>query len=173
MVNSGNSFSGKTIYLENDLNLGENAWLGIGNYYNSTERSFRGVFDGQSHTISMQGGFTTENQPNFGLFGLTNGAVIKNLVLTGRTIFSGTGTYVSYTRVGGLIGWSKSTTVENVSNRKEIQVTGYSYIYVGGLIGMAESTTLTACNNIGPVSTAASVAYGRRPGRFGVGCQRF
>lgn len=45
------NFKDKTIYLENDLDLGGHEWISIGDGANTDVGSFQGVFDGQSHVI--------------------------------------------------------------------------------------------------------------------------
>lgn len=48
LVNAGNNFSGKTIELGDDIDLGGKEWTPIGNSTNS----FKGVFEGNKHMIS-------------------------------------------------------------------------------------------------------------------------
>ena len=50
------NFSGKTFYLENDLNLSGHEWISIGTGRGGSdpEYSFCGVFDGQRHVISIR-----------------------------------------------------------------------------------------------------------------------
>ncbi len=65
-------------------------------------RSFRGVFDGNGHTISNFIYFNTERDDNIGLFGCVEGenAEIKNLGLIDPNVDAGTANYV-----GSLVGW--------------------------------------------------------------------
>lgn len=50
-VNSfGQTFSGKTIMLENDINLSSHNWVPIGN--NGNNYTFQGTFDGNNKAIS-------------------------------------------------------------------------------------------------------------------------
>ena len=48
LVNTGNTFSGKTISLESDINLNDLAWTPIGRL----GYRFAGTFEGNEHTIS-------------------------------------------------------------------------------------------------------------------------
>ena len=74
-VNKGNSYSGSTITLTGNINLGNDEWTPIGN----KDRSFNGVFDGSWHCVSN---FKITNQEYSGLFGKTNGATISNLKIS-------------------------------------------------------------------------------------------
>lgn len=44
-------FKDKTVYLDNDLDLGGHEWISIGDGANTEVGSFQGVFDGQSHVV--------------------------------------------------------------------------------------------------------------------------
>ena len=68
---------------------------------------------------------------NLGLFGVTDGAEIRNVLLTGGSI-TGTGN-----DIGALVGLARNTTIENVRN--SINVTGGNN--VGGIVGSATGTT--------------------------------
>ena len=88
-VNNGNTFSGQTVILTADINLGGASWTPIANTYNKNGDGFQGTFDGKGHTISnfnctiKRGG---TNKPAFaGLFGLNRGT-IKNLQVIGATV---------------------------------------------------------------------------------------
>ena len=82
------NFKDKTIYLENDLDLGGHEWISIGDGANTDVGSFQGVFDGQSHVIYnlySHEGLKSENKDNNnnlyrnGLFGSIYNATVKNL----------------------------------------------------------------------------------------------
>ena len=45
------NFKDKTVYLDNDLDLGGHEWISIGDGANTAGGSFQGVFDGQSHVV--------------------------------------------------------------------------------------------------------------------------
>ncbi|MCL2281845.1 MAG: hypothetical protein FWC26_00835, partial [Fibromonadales bacterium] len=90
-INNPVNFSGKTILLANDIDLGEKSWTPIGN---STACTFQGIFDGQSHVIS---GLHVSDAYYAGLFGRVNGAEIKDVGVSGDVY--GTGNYT-----GGLVG---------------------------------------------------------------------
>ena len=103
LVDSGNTFEGKTIILDRDLDLGvigENGnkigFNPIG--HSSNGKSFNGTFDGQGHTISnmyeqsnlddKNGGWLYEGE-YYGLFAYTKGATIKNVTIADAYVSSG------------------------------------------------------------------------------------
>ncbi len=164
LVNKGTTFSGKTVALENDLDLGALTWTAIGTYY---QKPFSGEFDGNGHTISGKGTYTSSNAVVLGLFGYTDKASIHDLLLTGERSVSQSFTAYTTACVGTLIGWASATTVKNVSNRGSLTVnvntSAFLFDYVGGLVGKAANDTqIIACNNVGAVSlnvVTTSYAY--------------
>lgn len=101
-VNTGNSFEGKYIRLDCDIDLNNLEWIPIG----MNERPFSGVFDGNGHTITnlkISSGvpYTFALKNTFydatatGFFGVCSNATLKNLTLEDAHIdvsFMGTGT---------------------------------------------------------------------------------
>ena len=103
LVDSGNTFEGKTIILDSDLDLGVIGENGNNIGFNpighsSNGKSFNGTFDGQGHTISnmyeqsnlddKNGGWLYEGE-YYGLFAYTNGATIKNVTIADAYVSSG------------------------------------------------------------------------------------
>ncbi len=162
LVNKGTTFSGKTIALENDLDLGALAWTAIGTYH---QKPFSGEFDGNGHTISGTGTYTSSNAAALGLFGYTDKADIHDLVLAGERSISQSFTAYTNACAGALIGWASATTVKNVSNRgaltADVNTSAFLFDYVGGLVGKAANDTqIVACNNVGTVSlNVVTTAY--------------
>ncbi len=122
--------------------------IAIGNYNNR----FQGNFDGDGKTISG----LTINMPTAdyqGLFGYTNSATIKNVVIDDCDI-----TAKQY--VGGVIGYSYDTSVDNcrVSGaiKTAAEVTGS---YHGGIIGYSYWYNTTNCFNAASVTGKGS-CYG-------------
>ena len=158
-VNNGNSYSGTTIYLENDITLSSSNWDTIGVGY----APFSGTFDGQGHKISnlrfVYHGDTETDQWTIGLFGYISGATIRNLWLDNYDIWLGQeGTYNSGTHqwsnwkdnnsystsdyVGGLVGeCAGSCTISNVlatnGNVTAVDLGAYGGQNAGGLVGWA------------------------------------
>ena len=98
-VNSGNAFSGKTIYLTKDINLGcneNNQWIPIGTYIATVASGFDGTFDGQNHSIS--GIYINTEEEYQGLFGFNTGT-IKNVNVIESEIEANS-------KVGGIVGYN-------------------------------------------------------------------
>ncbi len=143
LVNEGNDFSGKTIYLENDITLDcdedeENQWTAIG----SNSNPFKGTFDGQGHTIS---GIYIDNEEDYqGLFGYIESATIQNLSVMDSYI-------KARNYVGGIVGSSYNySKVIKCSYNGELNGT---YSYIGGIVGYNNLYSIVSnCSNSGKVS---------------------
>ena len=108
------------IILNDSLEGSPNAWEAIG----QQSAQFKGTFNGGGHTI--KGVFIDKNSYYQGLFGYISGANIKNLGVIESSI---TGSY----NVGGVVGMSASSIVENCFNGGEVSGDGN----VGGVVGNA------------------------------------
>ena len=135
LVDDGNTFEGKTIKLESDLDLSEIVFDPIGSYRN--EKAFKGTFDGNGYTISNLSQNTWELDNGYyygdlgmGLFGLVEDAHIKNLTVDGAEI-SGESA-ICGTVAGTAYG---DCTFENITV-KNANVADYQY-YAGGIVGWA------------------------------------
>ena len=136
-------FKDKTVYLDNDLDLGGHEWISIGDGANTDRGSFQGVFDGQSHVIYnlySHEGLKSENKDNNnnlyrnGLFGSIYNATVKDLGIENADIvipMNDTSTYGK----GILVDWMTDSTINNCYTTGSI--TGGSYIekYIGGIAG--------------------------------------
>jgi len=135
LVDSGVTFEGKTVYLDNDIDLKNELFNPIGSYRH--DKSFKGTFDGQNHSIKNLSQNTWELDNGYyygdlglGLFGLVEDATIKNLVMDGASIsgesaICGTVAACAY---GNCV-------FENIVV-KNAEVADYQY-YAGGLVGWA------------------------------------
>lgn len=137
------NFKDKTVYLENDLDLGGHEWISIGDGANTAGGSFQGVSDGQSHVVYnlySHEGLKSENKDNNnnlyrnGLFGAIYNATVQNLGIENADIvipMNDTSTYGK----GILVDWMTHSTIKNCYTTGSI--TGGSYIekYIGGLAG--------------------------------------
>ena len=151
-VNGGNNYSGKTVRLMADLNLGD-GWTPIG-IIDDEDHSFKGTFDGQGNTITIN---VTASSTVLGLFGYFRGTV-ENLKVTGKvlntetTLTSSTAGIVAYNRgiisqcacvatiqgtiVGGIAGENHGT-ITNCYHQGNIYATsGYGAYYLGGIAGI-------------------------------------
>ncbi len=107
----------------------------------NNQHKFTGVFDGQNHKIT---GFNPtvamKNSDSFGLFTVAEGAVIKNLEVTGSVNVSASG----QADAGMLVGTAKNVTISNVKVSGSIISAGTTKaderFAVGGLCGYAFGT---------------------------------
>lgn len=136
------SFEGKTIYLDNDLNLSGSQWTPIGNGDNFV-RHFAGTFDGQHHKImNLYHHSTGDELIRNGLFGVvSDGGTLKNLLVTDADIASNDGSLLA----GILADWVNGGTVENCYTSGKIE-NNVGDKFVGGLIGQCTwSTQVKGC----------------------------
>ena len=88
--------------LTEDIDLKGEAWTPIAPNSGYVTEAYAGVFDGDGHTISgLSVNATATNQ---GLFGVINGATVKNLTVKGSVVSS-----KAY--VGGIVGKVQQGTV--------------------------------------------------------------
>ena len=108
--------------------------------------AYTGTFDGQGHKIS---GFNGTSSGQFGLFGCTSSATIKNFSIDGTlTVIAGTGS--------GVVGWPASSTISNVYSTLAIAVTEGGTHHVGGVVGSARGgNTISGCTFAGSMSVVA------------------
>ncbi len=103
-VNSGKTtFVGKTLVLQNDIDLCNVAWTPIGIMQYTPGKSFYGTFDGNGKTISnLNVSDNTAEWASAGLFGGTVSATIKNLNVENATVNSThyAGVIVGYAQEG-------------------------------------------------------------------------
>jgi hypothetical protein len=172
LVNNGHSFSGKTVKLGANINLGSHEWTPIGAHNN--EHTFQGTFDGQGHVVS--GLSITHSNDYHGLFGKVDNARINRLGVQGsvaggnyvggivgygareilNSYFEGSVSGVS--NVGGLIGYSAHDVINSYATGS-VASTGNSSTgsYIGGIVG-GGANTLRVINSYfaGTVSTPHS-----------------
>ena len=158
MVNGGNTFSGKTVKLAANINLGNKAWTPIGQ--NGDKAGFQGVFDGQGHTISGLNVNQSERAYQAaGLFGSARYATIKNFKVVNATVKNVDSASNSSNGAAVVVGAAQfATTIDNVDvenatiigNRRVSAIAGY---YVG---------TITNCDvkNVELVATFDDLGNG-------------
>lgn len=135
------------IILNDSLEGSPNAWEAIG----QQSAKFEGTFNGGGHTV--KGVFINKNSYYQGLFGYISGANVKNLGVIESAV---TGSY----DVGGVVGMSATSTVENCFNTGEVSGDGN----VGGVVGNAWQTGAVSgeslvqnCYNSGSVGAESMV----------------
>lgn len=128
---TGNSiYSGKTIVLDNNIDLGGRTVKGIG----GISTNFAGVFDGQGYTISNFKVDSTENSCYAGLFNqVSHGGTIKNLTVKNATI------------VGNSMVGAVASSLDNavIDNCKAIDCTLIGVKKVGAVVGYSAGSTVT------------------------------
>ena len=181
-VNSGLSFTGKTIELTANIVLNSGtidasstdvkSWTAIGCSGSPTNKLFSGTFDGKDHTIS--GIYINSINAWQGLFGLSNGTIknvgiinsyIKGAGNTGGFVGQNIGGTVTNcynegtiigtgNSTGGIVGWSVSNgTVSNCYNTGAVSGTNMA----GGVVGENEGSTISNCHNTGAVGSSTNV----------------
>ena len=134
-----------------DLNGSEDfQWTPIGYWISNTNYySFGGHFDGNNHTIS--GLYINSSADRVGFFGYTDGAEIKNLIVSGGIITS-TGPYA-----GGIVGVANGNTIKACGNACNVSSThcntSTSYSYSGGIVGQVGNSIIINCYNTGNISS--------------------
>ena len=136
-----NDWNGSKTYLDKYYILTDN--IDLGNKEWSKEISwsydFKGVFDGGGHTVCGLYINTTGNYA--GLFAKTEGAVIKNLTVSGRV--------VGKDHAGGIVGKADTDSViRNCTNLCEVS----GNYYVGGICGDGWDASIYNCENIGNIT---------------------
>ena len=146
-------FGGKTIYLDNDLDLSGSQWTPIGNGDHFV-RHFAGTFDGQHHKImNLYHHYTGDELVRNGLFGVvSDGGTLKNLLVIDADIASNDGSLLA----GILADWVDGGTVENCYTSGKIE-NNVGDKMVGGLIGQCTgSTQVKGCGSDATVISTES-----------------
>ena len=143
--------------------VAEASWNPIGD-----KNPFKGIFDGNGHTVSDL--YINNSGNTLGLFGLVDGAEIKNVIVQGNvTGFYEEGNSQSGQYVGLVLGiGSSGVKLENCESRGS--VTGYKY--VGGIVGLVPSSggTITMCTNRATVKNYSGQSGKYFGGIVGSGC---
>ena len=146
-------FGGKTIYLDNDLDLSGSQWTPIGDGSNQG-RFFAGTFNGQHHKImNLYHHSTGDELIRNGLFGVvSDGGTLKNLLVIDADIASNDGSLIA----GILADWVNGGTVENCYTSGKIE-NNVGSKFVGGLIGQCTwSTQVKGCGSDATVISTES-----------------
>lgn len=152
MVNDGDDFAGKTITLAGDVDLSGTEWTPIANSSRKdASAGFKGVFDGNGHTISNISYNSSTDEYSAGLFGVINGGTVRNLTVEGGEIGS-------VDSAGAICGVMLGESVIENCHNKGVNVSADSA--AGGIAGRAygSNNTIRDCTNSGAVSGPAKVA---------------
>ena len=127
-VNSGETYTNKYFKQTADIDLkNEPNWTPIGTMLVEEGRPFQGTFDGGGHQIAN---LTISNGGQYGgLFGYTEGAVIKSCNVTGEVN--------GYNCTGGIVGYANNNThILNCSFQGNVEGDGEER---GGIVGHTSS----------------------------------
>ena len=176
LVNGGNNFSGKTIALKNDIDLGHHEWTPIGEPYEEDKvgegrkeqfkitipcssdgvpLSFSGIFDGHGHAIYGLEITKDHNNTFAAFFSTLYGATVRNIVFED--------VYMKRADAPGcfatLFGYAESSLISNVIVAGKI-----CGKRISGIGAIAKDTSFYECS-----SRVTLEAYGIRLSRIVVG----
>ncbi len=153
LVNGGVSdFYGETVTLGEDISLantdgtvGLRRWPGIGA---SSEKAFRGTFDGAGHAISDMLAVSEGSSSAF--FGFLKDAEVRDLTVFGLSSCPAAAAYAA-----GVAASAENSLLLRCDNRAEVRVSGSM---AGGLCAhISGGTILRGCRNYGDVTAQCSV----------------
>ena len=157
LVNSVN-FSGKTIYLANDVDVSGYEWIAIGYSDGYTPTAFAGTFDGKGHTVTLT--LDTIGQSYVGFFGYVTGTV-KNLTVDGSVKSDSTGSN-GIGHAAGVVAYLAGGTVEMCVNKAG--VTTNVCRYTAGIVGSSEKGVIIKCRNTGAINSTFESEGGHAAG---------
>ena len=160
LVNAGTvTFEGKTIYLDNNIDLAGIEWISIGTVRGGDcpEYSFCGVFDGQGHVISnlyshesyIEGADESHNLLRNALFGSVYNGEVKNLGVANAEIWIDPKDD-SAAGKGILVDWMGKSKITNCWTSGSIYSGTKTEKNIGGIVGV----TMQGCTISGCYSTA-------------------
>ncbi len=168
-VNAGDTMEGKYIKLADDFGVAAKSGAKtalttpIGN---SSENSFKGIFDGNGKTVKLAIGSegTPYDKENCGMFGYVSAGSVKNVTTSGTI-------YASKSKTGGVVGIITNGTVSNCHsgvNVSEITGTDGSAYDIGGVVGRSQAS-VTGCYFTGNVNCNGNniICIGGVVGGFG------
>ena len=153
LVNTkGYTFKGKTVKLANDISLknndgtdGARYWSCIGS---SSEKSFRGTFDGQGHTVTAMSAKTDGSYS--GLFGYVYGGTVKNVTVRGTSEALGS--------AAGIAAYGDTAKITGCTSYVKVTAKGSN---AGGITAKTKGgTVISGCINKGSVTAKGSNAGG-------------
>lgn len=143
LVDAGESFAGKTVYLRNNIDASHSLWFPIGTLL----KPFSGTFDGNGYCITVGNMHSGELG---GVFGFVASATIRNLAVSVVGDLSGIQT------VGSVVAHvDSSSVIENCSHVSVLKAVNVPV--VGGIAGISEGKIRSCCNKGDIVSVNADV----------------
>ena len=157
-VNNGNGIFRGTVVLENDLDM-----TGLSPSFNpigfSKEKTFSGEFDGKGYTISNLN-ITVKSSYFIGLFGISGGMTLKNLVLDKSCSMASSSSITGFFSKGSFGGFAglcvsqnDDCVFQNLINMANLFASGNDR--VGGIVGSISAMTfnsrIVSCLNFGGI----------------------
>lgn len=168
LVNAGESFTNKTIALKNNIVLDKTSnWIPIG----TMDNKFTGTFDGNGKTVSnlMFDQSMATDAVFAGLFGVVDGATIKNLTVEGN-ITAHTNTAGASYSCGGICAIAYGTSIfENCTSNVNIDGTKMGNdsegMLAAGIVGAipgyeGAKVTFIDCVNNGNITVGNENSFG-------------
>ncbi len=176
LSSTGNQTTGIHYKLMADLNMGDWGQNGSDSWGKSNgtpENAFKGIFDGNNHTVTytlINSRSNTNSKEKdtttygYGLFSSLVNATIKNLnVETTIDVRNG---YANCSVAGAIAGYAMNSTISNctVSGKVDQGEINCYYVYSGGLVGCAYVTQFWDCTNNAEVYAYFKSGQGGRRG---------
>jgi hypothetical protein len=168
-IGADNNSLEKSYLLMNDITVDN--WTPIGDIDSEGRNSFNGIFDGNGHTVTINGFNAEPDNTRVGLFGLTGAkGVVKNLHVAGKVNYTG-GQKFLY--IGGIVGFNSGlitccvSSINLTSNhvkaegKKEAKHQfGYEVGQFGGGIAGINLGTIIHCYSTGLIQVLQGQAAG-------------
>jgi hypothetical protein len=142
-VNSGTNYAGQVVRLANDVDLsgvcgsGVGSWVSIG----TSNNPFKGTFDGEGHAInSLYASYSGD--ASGALFGVIDGAVVKNLTVSGSVECKQYAAAICNTAQNGSV-------IDSCTNLATVKATRS---YAGGIAATVTKSLVANCVNNAAVS---------------------
>lgn len=157
-VNIGETFSGATVQLLNDIDLSSicsstiGNWIPIGDIANNSNLYFAGTFNGNGHQITN----LYINNTTLGyraLFGAVKNGSVINLTVNGNV----TG---GKEKISGITSYAENSIIENCMNYAGIGNVTTADFVTSGIAGYIKDTTVRNCKNYGTITTTYQQAGG-------------
>ena len=157
-VNAGNNYSGKIVYLMDDIDLSTVCSSTLGSFMpiGATGTYFAGTFDGNYHTIkNLYMSYNT--YLNLGFFAkTTETSVIKKLLLENVNIYNGYNSNADFCNItGGIVGTTQGKIINcgvnsgNIKGQKTTANSGSNWkcVCTGGIVGQLSAGEINQCYN--------------------------
>lgn len=128
LVNTGQTFEGKTIYLDDDIDLCNYKWEPIG-----SNGSFKGNFDGNKKQIKnlyLANNRDSDFGKGLGLFGRADNAYIANLSIQGKI------DCYRASVAGGVAGYALNCSISNIICNVDVESVKGENVFYGGTLGL-------------------------------------